>query len=73
MRYNQCLYRLSVKAVLMTDIVKYSISATNIIPDPINGTSLMMKFKYAVVMHSVMYSLRFGNLDNLCFERNNQL
>ena len=51
----------------MTDIVKNSLLATNIIADPINGTSLIrlkMKFKYAVVMHSVMYSLRFGNLDN---------
>ena len=40
MRYIQYLYRLSVKAVLIADIVKNSILATDIIADPIIGTSL---------------------------------
>ena len=35
MRYNRYLYRLSVQAVLITDIVKNSLSAANIIADPI--------------------------------------
>ena len=40
MRYNRYLYRLSVQAVPSTDIVKCSISATDIIADLIIGTSL---------------------------------
>ena len=35
MRYNWYLYRLSVLAVPITDIVKNSLSAANIIADPI--------------------------------------
>ena len=41
MRYNRYLYRLPVQAVPITDIVKNSISSTNIVTDPIIGTSLI--------------------------------
>ena len=40
MRYNRYLYRLSVQAVPITDIVKNSISSADIVTDPIIGTSL---------------------------------
>ena len=41
MHYNQYLYQLTVQAVLITDTVKNSISAADVIADPIIGTSLM--------------------------------
>ena len=40
MCYNRYLYWLFVQAVLITDIVKNTISAVDIIADPIIGTSL---------------------------------
>ena len=40
MYYNWYLYQLSMQAVLITDIVKNGISATDIIANPIIGTSL---------------------------------
>ena len=43
MRYNQYLYWLSLQAVPITDICsKNSISAADIITDPIIGTSLLL-------------------------------
>ena len=43
MHYNRYLHRLSMQAALITDIVKNSISATDIIADLIIGTSLLHK------------------------------
>ena len=51
MHYNQYLYRFSVKAVPIADIVKNSISATDIIADPIIDTSLICT--YAVLLNQV--------------------
>ena len=42
MRYNQYLYWFSGQAVLITDIVKITILAANIIANPIITTSLLM-------------------------------
>ena len=42
MCYNQYLYWLSVQAVLIIDIVKSSLSAADIIANPIIGTSLII-------------------------------
>ena len=47
MHYNRYLYRLSMQAVMITDIVKNSILAANIFADPIIGTSLLFtQLKY---------------------------
>ena len=51
MHYNQYLYRLSVQAVSITDKVKSSISATDVIADPIIGTSLEVTSSLPQVNH----------------------
>ena len=51
MQYNWYLYRLSVQAVPITDKVKSSISATDIIVDPIISTSLEVTSSLPQVNH----------------------
>ena len=51
MRYNRYLYQLSVQVVPITDIVKSSISATNIIANLIIGTSLEVTSTLSQVNH----------------------
>ena len=41
MRYNQYLYRLSIQPIQITNVIKNSISAANIIADMIISTSLI--------------------------------
>ena len=51
MRYNRYLYQLSVQVVPITDIVQSSISATNIIANPIISTSLEVTSTRSQVNH----------------------
>ena len=58
MHYNRYLYQLSVQAVPITDIVKNSILAANIIADPIIGTPLVT-IAYDLTIYALLLWINF--------------